>query len=110
MAGDVRLAPFDFGDSQTSFIRGAGEDMVFLFSGGTPVLKELNGDAAQVNPACLLGGTRDIQLQDRDKESRSGQRAVFSGLSLSGVGTLYLQSHFSRGGKMSRVQGGRALR
>lgn len=77
-----------------------GDGIAFVHAGGTIVKKELKGDIIKVDTGCIVGFTPginyDIQRAGNLKSMFFGGEGLFLA-TLSGVGTVYLQSlPFSR--------------
>jgi uncharacterized protein (TIGR00266 family) len=77
-----------------------GDGMAFVHAGGTVIEKQLNGETLRVDTGCIVAFTAgihyDIQLTRGLKSMFFGGEGLFLA-TLSGVGTVYLQSlPFSR--------------
>jgi len=77
-----------------------GDGMAFVHAGGTVIKKELNGGTLRVDTGCIVAFTGDIkydiQLAGGLKSMVFGGEGLFMA-TLSGTGTIYLQSlPFSR--------------
>ena len=100
IAFNKRLGAGFFGGEGFILQKLEGDGMAFLHAGGTIVKKQLNGEVLKVDTGCIVGFTDgityDIQRAGSLKSMFFGGEGLFLA-SLSGYGTVYLQSlPFSR--------------
>ena len=100
IAFSKKLGAGFFGGEGFILQRLRGDGMAFIHAGGTIVKKELQGETLRVDTGCIVGFTPGI---DYDIQMAGGLKSMFFGgegmflATLSGVGTVYLQSlPFSR--------------
>ncbi len=100
IAFNRRLGVGFFGGEGFILERLIGDGMVFIHACGTVVKKELHGETLRVDTGCLVGFSEGINY---DIERAGGLKSMIFGgeglflATLSGVGTVYLQSlPFSR--------------
>lgn len=95
-----RLGTGFFGKEGFILQRLRGDGMAFIHAGGMVVKKELYGETVRVDAGCIVGFTAGIEYSI---ERAGGLKSMFFGgeglflATLSGIGTVYLQSlPFSR--------------
>ncbi len=100
IAFNKKLGAGFFGGEGFILQRLRGDGMAFVHAGGTIVKKELQGETIRVDTGCIVGFTPGI---DYDIQRAGNLKSMFFGgeglflATLSGVGTVYLQSlPFSR--------------
>ena len=100
IAFNKKLGAGFFGGEGFILQRLRGDGMAFVHAGGTIVKKELQGETIRVDTGCIVGFTPGI---DYDIQRAGNLKSMFFGgeglflATLSGVGTIYLQSlPFSR--------------
>ena len=100
IAFNKKLGAGFFGGEGFILQRLRGDGMAFIHAGGTIVKKELQGETMRVDTGCIVGFTPGI---DYDIQRAGNLKSMFFGgeglflATLSGVGTVYLQSlPFSR--------------
>ena len=100
IAFNKKLGAGFFGGEGFILRRLRGDGMAFVHAGGTIVKKELQGETIRVDTGCIVGFTPGI---DYDIQRAGNLKSMFFGgeglflATLSGVGTVYLQSlPFSR--------------
>ncbi len=100
IAFNKKLGAGFFGGEGFILQRLRGDGMAFVHAGGTIVKKELQGETMRVDTGCIVGFTPGI---DYDIQRAGNLKSMFFGgeglflATLSGVGTVYLQSlPFSR--------------
>lgn len=100
IAFNRRLGTGFFGGEGFILQKLMGDGMAFIHAGGTVIKKELKGETLRVDTGCLVafgpGITYDIERAGNLKSMFFGGEGLFLA-TLSGVGTVYLQSlPFSR--------------
>ncbi len=100
IAFNKKLGAGFFGGEGFILQRLAGDGMAFIHAGGTIVEKQLNNESIRVDTGCIVGFTPgvdyDIQRAGNLKSMFFGGEGLFLA-TLSGTGTIYLQSlPFSR--------------
>ena len=100
IAFNKKLGAGFFGGEGFILQRLRGDGMAFVHAGGTIVKKELHGETIRVDTGCIVGFTPGI---DYDIQRAGNLKSMFFGgeglflATLSGIGTVYLQSlPFSR--------------